>query len=212
MIGRTASFPPLPAFAAYPLAPANARAADWSPSFPKARNDRFYQGSLRTDLDIGDSLKLTSLTSYSDLRIDSPTDGDGTSLALDDARIVGRIKSFNQELRLQGDMGGTRWVLGGDYSHDTISERQLFTIKDGSTAINTFPPNPVGLTIISDQKARTIAGFANVEHDFGSKLTVQAGIRYTDDRRRFTGCRRRSWRRAVRRELRQRLQHRVPVR
>ena len=144
LVAHTPNFFPEPAFAAYPLAPANARAADWTPSLSKQRHDQFYQGSLRTDYSLTDRIKLTSLTSYSDLREDAPTDGDGTSLSLDDAVIVGRIKSFNQELRVQGDMGHTRWVVGADYSHDTIDERQDYDFRTVRRRSTRSPRNRIG--------------------------------------------------------------------
>src|SRR3546814_52659 len=56
----SADFPAL----TYPNAPANARAADWTPTNRPYANTKFGQIALRADYEVLDDLNITSLTSY----------------------------------------------------------------------------------------------------------------------------------------------------
>ena len=65
----------------YPLAPGNARAADWNPGLDYARRNNFIQANLRLDYDLPDRLTLTSITAYSRYRERQLQDIDGTTLS-----------------------------------------------------------------------------------------------------------------------------------
>src|SRR3546814_17484198 len=46
------------------FAPANGRAADWSPGIRPFANTKFRQASLRSDWEVVDDITLTSMTAY----------------------------------------------------------------------------------------------------------------------------------------------------
>jgi len=196
----------------YPFAPQNARAADWSttlvdpntspsdgfgnsdPSLATATNfepfsdQRFYQFALRADVELGD-LTLTSLTSYADYKRRQRTDGDGMTLAgFDLQRANGRIKTFNQELRLTNDaVSRFRWLLGANYEDSSTFEDQSLRYFGNSNY------NPANLYIntsdvVIDQKITNWAVFANAEFDIGEKLTLKAAARYTDSKIKAVNC------------------------
>lgn len=183
--------PYLPVTAAYPFAPSNPRAADWTldsypgqPGFPgngrysPRANNRFYQSALRADLDLTDAITLTSITSYVDYKQRQTVDGDGLSLnTFDLALNNGRIKSFSQELRISNNSSSElHWVVGGNYERSNVSQHDQLTYIDATTA-PLF--NIVGSFADSVQKMRNYAAFGNVEYELNSKLTFKAGARYT---------------------------------
>ncbi len=172
------------ALASAPFAPANARLADWSPGAGAPSGDRkFYQAALRADVDISDSVTLTSLTSYNDYKQNSTFDGDGTALVLFDiVKGDGTIKSFGQELRLaNNDAASFRWVVGANYEDSHTFEDQVLNYQGSSNfnAANAFI-NSSGIT--NDQQIKNLALFANGEFDISERITLKAGARYTESK------------------------------
>jgi hypothetical protein len=119
----------------YPNSPQHPRAADWTPGLPQA-NHKFWQASLRSDIDLTDAITLTSITSFSDLKFDNSTDTDGTALEEQDIlRELGRIKSFSQELRLSnGDSGRFRWTVGANYENTKVYDFAALGYADATSA------------------------------------------------------------------------------
>lgn len=161
----------------YPVAPFNARAADFGPVRPKADDD-FWQSTLRTDFEVTDNINLTAMTSYLETNIRQDIEYDGTVLdAYDIQDRVGRITSFSQELRFSGSPSRPlRWVLGGNYER-TIANEDALALSGSSTSaqVNQFSLNVYS----SDQRMRNLAGFANLEFDVADGVTLKGGARYT---------------------------------
>ena len=171
-----------PAVAAEHFSPLTPRAADWTPGLPNKDNG-MVQAALRGDVDLTDSITLTSLTSYVHYKQNQREEGDGlAAVSLDLVLDRGNIKSFAQELRLSnGDKSPFRWVLGGNYEHSTVYQNAQASCPDSSTAplfFKTCEPN-----YYADQKMTNYAFFGNVEYDVLPTLTLKAGTRYTKSRR-----------------------------
>jgi len=155
------------------------RDADWVPDLPK-RDNSFWQVSLRGDIAIAGDITLTSVTSYSKLRQYEQIDWDGTALVQQLYNPErGKIRSIYQELRLSnGGANPLRWMIGGNYSDDEISQSSFYRWHTSSTA------NYLGLIgqnmFAVDQETKSRAVFANVEFDVIPQLTVKGGIRYTN--------------------------------
>ncbi len=173
-----------------PFSPENPRAADWSTGiFTPRSNQKFYQATLRSDIDLSDDLTLTSLTSYAHYKRRQATDGDGSYLVgLDFPKQDGLITSLNQEVRLANAAGSAfRWVLGANFEHSkTLEDHNLFFIDQTNH-------NPSNLDITSSgdlnrQNIRNYAFFANGEYDLSSALTIKAAARYTNSRIRDYNC------------------------
>jgi outer membrane receptor protein involved in Fe transport len=165
----------------YPNSPLKVPAADWTPGLPQA-DHKFWQASLRSDFDLTDTVSLTSITSYSDLKFDNSTDTDGTPLEEQDIlRELGRIKSFSQELRLSnGGNGAFRWTVGANFEDTKVNDFAAL----GYAAATSAPVN--GITIgsySSDQKMKNYAAFANAEFDVSDTFTLKGGIRQTKAKR-----------------------------
>ena len=173
-----------------PLAPSNDRAADWPRDFPGHKfenNNSFYQLSLRADQSLGDAITLTSLTAYDRLKINATIDVSG--VGFNDVSVYqdSFIDAFTQELRATGDFGPLRLIIGANYQWDKIQD-SYFTLFSQSTA-----SSALGLPLgsgrpTSSSKDNNYAGFANAEYKLTDNLKVQGGIRYTENRRDFSGC------------------------
>jgi len=180
-----------PAYFTYPTAPANARAADWTPGEKPSRDNRQTQVVFRADYELTDALNLTSLTSYARYDEERTEDPDGVSLQ-DFAQFTNSsIRSASQEMRLTGDLGpATRFILGGNYEHSKVNQRNDLGFSENANAfaLEPFGGKYNGTTDRSNQKIESYAGFANIDHDIGSTLTAHAGIRYTQYNIDFRGC------------------------
>lgn len=171
-----------PAVALESFSPLNPRAADWTPGLPR-RDNSMFQAALRTDIDVSDSITLTSLTSYVHYKQDQATEGDGlTAVSLDLTSDKGKIDSFAQELRLANGGGHAfRWVAGANYEHSKVNQLIQVTCPDSSTAPLFFPE--CGVNYFANQKMTNYAFFGNAEYDIIPNLTFKAGIRYTKSKR-----------------------------
>lgn len=175
---------------AAPFSPQTPRAADWDTGINRPRSNRkFYQPALRADIGLGGGVTLTSLTSYSSYKQDQTSDGDGSALVVTDLQQdYGRIKSFNQELRLaNGSASSFRWVIGGNYENSTTFERQLLVYPDN----NSFVASKGFIFQNFQQGHQAIinyAAFGNAEYDLTEKLTLKGAVRYTDSRNRAQIC------------------------
>ncbi|WP_066557557.1 TonB-dependent receptor [Croceicoccus bisphenolivorans] len=205
-------------FRAYPPAPNNARAADWSYGIfsdyslydetedfstrdystrgennrPLQRDDRFYQLSARVDLDLTAALTLTSITAYSDYKTNSVQDFDGSIYATVDTNTSGYIKNFSQELRVSGNYAWGNFIIGANYDSSKTYDRLFYNFSQGpsSDPLYAVPDSPRGqLTFnYSDQDVKNYAVFGNIEYALTDSLDLVAGARYTESKRDFEGC------------------------
>lgn len=175
---------------AYPLSPRNARAADWTNSImPLKKDDYFFQGSVRGDLELSDDVTLTSITAYQRYKTDAFQDFDGIALSIADIQSSGYINSFSQELRIAGSTSNLEWVVGGNYAKDRTYDELIYYYPNSTTGI--VGPYYIGGSPsrhASKQNVRTIAAFANIEYEILPDLRLQAGARYTENKRTFEGC------------------------
>ncbi|MBB6124354.1 outer membrane receptor protein involved in Fe transport [Sphingobium subterraneum] len=183
---------------AYPLAPQNNRAADWSSDLRPKGNKRMGQLSLRGTYEVGGAT-ITSITAYTAFRRRDVLDQDGLNLhSLDYPRADGDIRSFTQELRAAGDNSApVRWLVGANYEHSTVNEIFQNYYPD-SAVVDLLKGVAAGAGVdisfwnsnnfYSDQKLTNYAGFANFEFDATDKLTFKAGGRYTDSLRKIESC------------------------
>lgn len=182
-----------------PFVTGNARQADWShfvtdpyggpagdPTPTEINLDpmsdrKFYQASLRGDIEVTHALTLTSITTYDNLTQRQRTDGDGSSVvSFDLEQNDGTLSSFNQELRIANSPASQfRWIFGANFEHSNTVEDQVLRYWDNTN------DNPTLLNInfsrdYLSQDISSYASFANGEYSLTDKLTVKAGVRYTD--------------------------------
>nr|WP_087573081.1 TonB-dependent receptor [Sphingomonas sp. CDS-1] len=175
--------------AAVLTSPGSNRLADWGANREYRRNNWYYQAALKTTYSLGGA-DLIAITAYQHFKQDQTTDADGTNAEAADSNQSGYIKSFSQELRLQGEAGPIKYVVGANYSHDTIFDDTLYIVADGSQAngLRAQGLNFRYARTYTKQKADTYAGFANIDYELSRGVNLQGGIRYTKQDRSFTGC------------------------
>jgi iron complex outermembrane receptor protein len=185
----------IPALLNAPLAPANARDADWSAGNPMQFNNTFWQGSARVDYQLTDTVKVTSLSTYSNLETGIWTDNSGTSLQDEWDHEVGSYTSFNQEVRVAGIGDRVNWVAGANYEHDRIDDNNEVFIDQGTitTPVQAVPafadvPPISTANAYTNQVITDRAIFGNIEYRLTDPLTIQAGARYTESRDNGMGC------------------------
>lgn len=181
------------------------RQADWDAGFDYSRDDDFYLIALRGDWQMTEQLTLTSITAYSHMTTHRPIDLDGVAVAGNGFnfrydRQDGLLKSFSQELRLAGDMGALKWVVGANYQKQTANEYQLLSNPGSQGSFDFTDLAPVlGTDIgrlyywnlssyLNNQRPISKAVFGSFDYEVTEKLTVRASARYTDEKRKFSGC------------------------
>jgi len=187
------SFPSIPATAvpeydAYPRSPRNARAADWdaNPATPFRRDDNFLQVSLRGDYSLTDEITLTSITAWSRYNQNFAQDVDGSDLQNLSLTNVGNVRSFNQEVRLTGNMDRLKWIVGGNYARDKALDSSYYSFTQ--TSLNEGFLGIHDADAYTQQSIRNIAAFGNIDYSLSDLITVHGGIRYTRDKRKSAGC------------------------
>ena len=166
----------------YPLPPNDDRAADWDVDDSNLRRDvRFFQTSLRVNYEIDDATTLTSITAYEHIRRRNVVDADGTAIVNFNAVTPGSSDDVSQELRLAGNLGKVRYVVGGNYAYDDVEDQASVRTAQSSLPFR-------GANGVVNQKVDTYAAFANLDYRIRRDVTLQAGVRYTDQHRAFGGC------------------------
>ena len=182
-LAASKSRPYTPLLLTYPTAPRDARAADFSPGQDFRRNNKFYQGILRADYDVSNALTLTSLSSYSQMNINSLI-SDGTTLNNFNFRDVGFVSSFSQELRASGDVDKLHVLVGANFQYDKANE-----VAESLTAYATTTPIAGDdNAAVSNQKFRTYAAFADATYNVTDRLRITGGVRYTKQDLDYNGC------------------------
>lgn len=203
--------------------PTKATQADWAPEAarsadigtglglkgPLAENNRFWGLKLRIDQDLGPDMKLVSLTSYNDFKRDALSDWSGAPYEVLLQKTDGRIKSFAQELHVEGKSGPVNWLLGGYYANDRIVDANrtmlgqnanVGLIRYAGSGLLTSPFNSGGYTAtqmaqafrtyedIGRIRTRTWSLFGNADWQLTDQFKASVGLRYTENRQRYNGC------------------------
>ena len=177
-----------------PFGDGNNRVGEWTTDFPNRHNDSFWQASLRGDYEVGDSVKLTSITSYQRMKVDTSTPNSGFPVHVLDDRQTGTIRSFNQELRLSGNSSRLTWLVGGNYEHVSASEATFYRFPlltiSSSPLPGILPDIGIDNGSFQSQKIEDYAVFGNGELELTRNLTLQAGARYTKYKVNGSNCNR----------------------
>lgn len=214
--------PGLPAYLANNW-PTKATQADWAPEAdrsadigtglgldgPLREDNEFWGLKLRIDQDLGESAKLVSLTSYNTFNRNALSDWSGAPFEVLIQNTVGEIKSFAQELHVEGEAGSVNWLVGGYYAKDTIidSNRTMLgqnanvgLIRFVGNGLLATPYNSGGYTATEmaqafrsyedygDIETETWSLFANADWRLSDSLKLTTGLRYTKDRQNYQGC------------------------
>lgn len=167
----------------------NARVAEWPAGSPQGLDEKFYQAALRADIDLTDTITLTSLTSYQDLKVNNFVSTGATVNKGADLNSGGFVESFNQELRLAGKTDSLNWLFGASY--EWVDSSTILGLKIPELTASYVIPGLPSLTAVRanvDQQLDTYAVFGNVDYQLTDSLSIQAGARYTKANRSALSC------------------------
>lgn len=191
LIAITPAVPPIvgfvPGLATYPLAPADAQAADFNPEDDYARDNSFFQASGRADYLLTEDLQLTSILSYSEFSQDQLQDIDGTSLDNLNQQTDGKIESLFAEFRLAREFERGNLVVGINYAGDDVVEVGNLNQAESTLAL-VFTPFLTTFRDESEQEVETSAVFASGSFDVSDTVRLSGGLRYTSMTNKFSGC------------------------
>ena len=211
--------------------PTDGRQADWVSRAQRAqdigrgagiggplREDNWFVGLKgRVQLDLSDHARVISLTGYNEFKRRAVFDWSGVpyEILIQDAR--GKIRSFAEELRVEGDAGGLNWLLGGYYAKDKILDSNRTLLGQNANvglirfvALSGLPPstpplintpfNSAGYTVadfatsfrtyrdVGNIETETWSIFGNADYAFSDLLKLTLGARYTRDKQDYAGC------------------------
>lgn len=153
---------------------------------PNDEYDSFSGLDSKSDLDLwGTSASVTwelgditlkSISSYRDLKSNSNLDLDYSPHPIFDIQVAQEVEIFSQEFQVLGTAfdDTLNWIVGAYY-----------VVEDGSH-IETINASLFGIQSGGDVENESIAFFSQATYDITDKLSVTAGVRYTDDTREFT--------------------------
>lgn len=161
---------------------------------PACYNDRYLLGPHRTagtyqqfsDLDVwgvgltadydAGAVQLKSITAYRDLDSKFARDADGSDLRI--AHLYDSLTQhqFSQELQALGNGLGDRlnWIVG------------LYYFEESGDNVNLVEFVPANLTSGGAFATKSWAAFSQATFDVTDRLSVTAGLRYTDEEKDFT--------------------------
>ena len=175
-----------------PAQPNSSRAAEWSVGTHGPSDNQYLQASLRSDINITDDVALTLISAYAKKTLKYTIDLDGTVAVLQNIPLTGRVRTFNQEIRLAGKSAKFRWMVGLNYDNaKTFQENDFATLHYAANdPLGTGDPAQFIHTNRNTFKSKleTFGAFANAEYNITSNLKLNAGIRYTKNKQSASYC------------------------
>jgi iron complex outermembrane recepter protein len=131
--------------------------------------------SAQINYQLSDTLTLTSITGYRKFDTEFYTDDDLTPINTNFGRNFLSNKSFSQELRLSAAFGETvNATIGGYYFKQD-------SVYDSFQDIRYIPVFPLQFRQPDPTAVKAKAVFGNVSFKIAEPLTINAGLRYTDE-------------------------------
>ena len=159
------------------------------PAVPDAFNPGFFEAasnarnayqvkqwgvSGKLEIDFRDALTLTSITAYRNSKSALGSDLDFTAADTFTTRAFDEDQEqFTQEINLNGESGGLKYILGLFYYNE-----KAFSFYNATIFDFVFTSKSI------DVETKSIAAFAQGEYELTDKLKVTAGLRYTRDTKR----------------------------
>lgn len=172
--------------------PDSAQAAEWTVGTMGPSDNKYIQGSLRGDIAITNDVTLTFISAYANKKLKYTLDIDGTVAVVQNIPLTGRLRVFNEEVRLSGTVDKLRWMLGANYDNATTFQENDFATLHYS-ANDPFGTHDPAQFIHTNRntfksKLETFGAFANGEYKITSNLRLNGGIRYTKNKQSASYC------------------------
>ncbi|MEZ5696869.1 MAG: TonB-dependent receptor [Sphingomonadaceae bacterium] len=135
------------------------------------------------NINLSDTLSLTSITAYRKLTPDLYIDIDATTAQTGDVFVRINQEQISQELQLKLDMGQLAGVFGLYYLNEKVSSHQEAYADSYLRYVGT--PLDFIRTIDDDQELDSYAAFGQLTYDFTDQFSITAGLRYTHEKKRY---------------------------
>lgn len=140
---------------------------------------------------INDNLSVKSITAIRDFESLSTMDLDGSPLPVFDIDLTQDMTAVSQEFQILGNSFDDRlsWILGAFYLNEDARHFEAIQATFDFSLLPPpagFPLVATGLTSGGDTTNESIAIFAQGTYNITDKLSLTAGLRYTDETRKFT--------------------------
>ena len=131
------------------------------------------------DVALGNDIFLKSISAYRNLVWNVGADLDGTPVIVFEPSVLVEQHQFSQELQLNGKAFEERmdWLIGAYYFEENASEGADVLLGGALQQIH----NPISLNPTSS------ALFTHVNFALTDRFSITAGVRYTQERKTFTG-------------------------
>ena len=147
---------------------------------PPTGDDTFYGGYLRWDYEIGNAT-LTSITAYEYYERIHTDDSQADMFNSTSTHYYNEMNQVSQELRLSGFLSERwRYILGFFYENDDLDQVDGSDLSQQQLPGVVIPPVDQFFSQFA-LDTESIAVFAHNEFDFTDSLTLNLGLRYTDD-------------------------------
>lgn len=149
------------------------RTSSTAPAF--AESD-LWATNLNIKWDVNDNISLRSITAYRDLDASFSRDGDHSPHRITQFSDVLKQEQFTQEFQILGTAfeENLNWILGGYY------------FKESGTTTNELAFTITRFRSGGDYDNKSMAAFAQGTYDVTDRFHVTAGVRYTDETKKFT--------------------------
>ena len=156
------------------------------------RRARTWSLSLTANVEVSDTLTLTSITALDKGDLSFFEDTDGQSIQLLEIPYVARAEQFAQDLRLTSDFGGAfNFILGAYFHRESVFNETTFQIGndidfDGVPGV-TDADCAIGLPLACqfnnsfDQLKKSFAIYTDINFALSDALSLRGGLRYTHD-------------------------------
>lgn len=172
------------------------------------KDNEFGSLALHGGFSLNGHLQLQTLSSYAYFRRNASADNSGWAFENAIGHGLGTIESVSQEVRLLGDHDQFNWVLGSIYSFDRVDDidqvwagtntlLQLFRITAWQYAVAGGADAATQEDVLygfrdfvntTHQTSHSLAVYGQAEYRPDPTIGLTFGLRYTDDRIRFSGC------------------------
>lgn len=123
---------------------------------------------------------LTSITGYRDSKMETRGDHEDTQIDVSHYQVNEYSKQYSEELRLDGDIGRLKWLIGGFYFHEKIYAESVFSPFLSFTS-PAFPSR--GAVFNGHFKTDAQAVFGQLDYEIIDNVTLSAGLRYSHEKK-----------------------------
>ena len=165
---------------------------------PEKRRAETTSFALTANVDLSETITLTSITSYDKGTLFFKEDTDGIAARVLEVPYFDRASQFAQDLRLTSDTGGPfDFILGAYFNREKVfNETTLEVLGDSDNdangvidAADCAAGLPVACKIRNqfDQIKKSVALYTDLKYKVSDALTLRGGLRFTHDTGEQTG-------------------------